>query len=227
MDSRQLPCAICRGLERLLNDDVLNANGNERALVVADERLSQLSQQTPPSGAVADTDLCLMGPPGARKPVLAPREPLPPRHGVYYIAHNRFGYLPHLNTLSLQLTRGGRLDQQRKSLANPLAFEEMIKRNRVSEHSEFLTRLSQIEQWPDCEFAPPPPPPPSTLPLASLSYTCKEITDAFQNLSKQPFEYVGAGTYTTKVEGEIVVSEMDKGKIVPDVQHALDRNSSL
>ena len=98
----------------------------------------------------------------------------------------------------------------------------MIKRNRVSEHSEFMKRLSQIEQWPDCEFAPPPPPPPSTLPLASLSHTREEITDAFQILSQQPFEYVGEGTYSEEVDGAIVTVSS-----APPVQHALNRNSSL
>ena len=121
-------------------------------------------------------------------PVWETKEAKPPKPAVYFIAHNRFGYLPHLNTLYLQVTRAGLRNLQRTSLANRRAFDEMIERLKISEHPQFLRRLSEIEQWPRQNFTSPPPEPPSLSPLASLpSYSCAKITNAFVVLNqKQP-----------------------------------------
>ena len=133
----------------------------------------------------------MMGPPtGPMYPVWETKEAKPPKPGVYFIAHNRFGYLPHLNTLALQVTRvGSRNDLQRRSLANRRAFDDMIKRLEISEHPQFLRRLSQIERWPRQNFTSPPPEPPkppSTLPLESVLHSREQITNAFQILSQVP-----------------------------------------
>ena len=159
------------------------------------------------------TDVCTMGPPGEQRPIYqAEEKPLTP--ALYFIAHNRFGYLPHLNTLYLQVTRAGLPNLQRKSLANRSAFDEMIKRLGISEHPQFLRRLSEIEQWPRQNFTSPPPEPPkppSTLPLESVLHSREQITSAFQILSQVP-----------------LVLESDPDAPVPEsVQHALHRNSSL
>ena len=157
-----------------------------------------------------------MGPPGEMQPVWEMKEAKPPKPGVYYLAHNRFGYLPQLNTLALQVTRvGGRNDFQRKSLANRRAFDDMIKRLGISELPQFLRRLSQIERWPGQNFTSPPPEPPkppSTLPLESVLHSREQITNAFQILSQVPQVCLGKDKY---------------GDLIFEMKLAIDRNSSL
>ena len=63
----------------------------------------------------------------------------------------------------------------------------MIKRLQISDHSRFLKRLACIEQWPDRNFNSPPLKP-SLSPLASLPYSCAEITNAFVVLNQKPLE---------------------------------------
>ena len=60
---------------------------------------------------------------------------------VYYIAHNRFGYLPHLNTLSLRFTKQG---FSSRGLADERAFNDMIS----NLHSTpFMEALVNLEHW--------------------------------------------------------------------------------
>ena len=141
-------------------DLVYNSKVDTRVLAVSGD--SQPFSIPTSSSTIERTDVCMMGPPtGPMKPVWETKEAKPSKPGVYFIAHNRFGYLSLLNTLDLQVTRVGRRnDLQRKSLANRCAFDDMIKRLKISEHPQFLRRLSQIEQWPVKNFTSPPPPPP-------------------------------------------------------------------
>ena len=57
---------------------------------------------------------------------------------VYYIAHNRFGYLPHLNTLSLRFTKQG---FSSRGLADERAFKDMISNLYSTPFMEALVRL--------------------------------------------------------------------------------------
>ena len=118
-----------------------SAQVDARVLAVSGD--SQQFSMPTPSSIVERTEGRMMGRSGEMKPVLTPREQSLPKPGKFFIAHKRFGYLPHMNTLDLQVTRvGRRSDLQRKSLADRRAFNDTIKRLRVSEHSQFLRRLS-------------------------------------------------------------------------------------
>ena len=175
-------------------DPLYNSKVDTRALALAGPPTGTPNILPSPTDTDADTDaatyVCTMGPMEYEdgmfvrrwQPVLQPKDAPPPKPVVFFIAQNRFGYLPHVNTHHLQLTRVARIDLQHKSLANRRAFDDLIKRLLVSEHSQFLRRLSQIEQWPDLNFTsrPPKPPSTSTLPLGSLPhYSREQITNAF------------------------------------------------
>ena len=196
------------------DDLVYNSKVDTRALTVPGD--SQPFSTPTSSSAIERTDVCMMGPPtGPMFPVWETKEAKPSKPGVYFIAHNRFGYLSHLNTLALQVTRvGSRIDLQRKSLANRRAFDDMLKRLETSELPQFFRRLSQIERWPPRNFTSPPPEPPkppSTLPLESVLHSREQITNAFQILNQVP-----------------LVLESNPDAPDPElVQHALHRNSSL
>ena len=191
---------------------------SDSALYKRNAQVDTRAQQPTSSDVTASnvTDVCYMGPPtGPFYPVWEAKEAKPPKPGVYFIAHNRFGYLSHLNTLALQVTRvGSRIDLQRKSLANRRALDDMLKRLETSERPQFFRRLSQIERWPPRNFTSPPPEPPkppSTLPLESVLHSREQITNAFQILNQVP-----------------LVLESNPDAPDPElVQHALHRNSSL
>jgi hypothetical protein len=65
---------------------------------------------------------------------------------TYFIAHNRFGYLPHLNTLPLRLTKH---DFSSRRLADERAFNGMIS----NLHSTpFMEELIRLEHWQEGAF---------------------------------------------------------------------------
>jgi len=159
----------------------------------------------------------VMGPPTGQYPVWEKKEAKPQTPGVFFIAHNRFGYLSHLNTLALQLTKVGLLNKQRKSLANRCAFEEMIERLRSSEHPQFFRRLSEIEQWEDQNFESPPPEPLLLSPLASLpSYSYAKITNAFVVLNQMQPEPDPEPGATVNLEPEPV--PLDRYSSIKDIK---------
>ena len=82
----------------------------------------QISMPTS-SSTIERTDVCMMGPPtGPMYPVWETKEAKPLEAGVYFIAHNRFGYLPHLNTLDLQVTRVGLPKLTAQIFSEPVAL---------------------------------------------------------------------------------------------------------
>ena len=81
---------------------------------------------------------------------------------IYFIVHNRFGYRPHLNTLSLRFTKHG---FGTRRLADERAFNGMIS----NLHSTlFMEALIVLEHWQEGAFRLPPKPPPPRLSTSVL-----------------------------------------------------------
>ena len=137
---------------------------------------------------------------------------------VYYIAHNRFGYLPHLNTLSLRFTKQG---FSSRGLADERAFKDMIS-NLYS--TPFMEALVRLEHWQEGAFRLPPKPPD---PPASVLYSSTQMNTYYAVLSEGHVEVVEvpATEYTDYTSYEQLLGPLSDNSTDEAVRKAYHRLS--
>ena len=137
---------------------------------------------------------------------------------VYYIAHNRFGYLPHLNTLSLRFTKQG---FSSRGLADERAFKDMIS-NLYS--TPFMEALVRLEHWQEGAFRLPPKPPD---PPASVLYSSTQMNTYYAVLSEGHVEVVEvpATEYTDYTSYEQLLGPLSDNSTDEEVRKAYHRLS--
>jgi len=135
---------------------------------------------------------------------------------VYYIAHNRFGYLPHLNTLSLRFTKQG---FSSRGLADERAFKDMIS-NLYS--TPFMEALVRLEHWQEGAFRLPPKPPD---PPASVLYSSTQMNTYYAVLSEGHVEVVEvpATEYTDYTSYEQLLGPLSDNSTDEEVRKAYHR----
>ena len=107
-------------------------------------------------------------------PGYIPESPEDTTQHIYFIAHNCFGYLSHLNTLPLRFTKQG---FSSRGLADERAFNDMMS-NLYS--TQFMDSLVVLEHWQEGAFRLPPKPPD---PPASILYSSAQMSTYYAVLS--------------------------------------------
>ena len=207
IDNFHIRCIDRYGLDVLENDNMIVPRSSSSLVNVGEER-----------------DACMVNVTdevtGEKKsvPAYVPEPSRKRTEHIYYIAHNRFGYLPHLNTLSLRFTKQG---FSSRGLADERAFNDMISK---LYSTPFMDSLVGLENWKGGAFRLPPKPPD---PPASVLYSPVQMNAYYAVLSEGHYEVVDVPEteYTDYTSYEQLLGPLSDNSTDEEVRKAYHRLS--
>ena len=207
IDNFHIRCIDRYGLDVLENDNMIVPRSSSSLVNVGEER-----------------DACMVNVTdeftGEKKsvPAYVPEPSRKRTEHIYYIAHNRFGYLPHLNTLPLRFTKQG---FSSRGLADERAFNDMISK---LYSTPFMDSLVGLENWKGGAFRLPPKPPD---PPASVLYSSTQMNAYYAVLSEGHYEVVEVPEteYTDYTSYEQLLGPLSDNSTDEEVRKAYHRLS--
>jgi len=204
IDNFHIRCIDRYGLDVLENDNMLVPRSSSSSEILRERDVCMVNVMDEVTGVTISV------------PGYVPKSSGKRTEHIYYIAHNRFGFLSHLNTLSLRFSKQG---FSSRGLADERAFNDMI-RNLHS--TPFMEALVGLEQWQEGLFRLPPKPPD---PPASVLYSSAQMKAYYAVLSEGHVKVVEveATSYTEASEYEQLLGPLSDNSTDQEVSNAYRR----